>query len=173
MLQEAPCFLILDPHRCTGCTGFFRKRLACNPEHPQTRTGSSPKSASPAAADRPAYPVHPVNPCLFVFLTWMHRIYRIIVIHRLALVEGIEPVLSREPASPATTSHSVYPVHPVHRCSIAGPSRLICPVAYVRYAQHSVAALGFSVGQSAPPKPRRALRREGRSAATGSRPNMD
>ena len=23
MLQKAPCFLIFDSHRCTGCTGFF------------------------------------------------------------------------------------------------------------------------------------------------------
>ena len=69
---------------------FFRKRLACIPEHPQTRTGSSRRSASRAAASRPGYPVHPV-----------------------------------------------------HRCSIFGPSRLICPVAFARCAQNSDAAFSF------------------------------
>ena len=38
-------------------------QLACIPEHPQTRTGSSPESAPRAAASRPVYPVHPVHPC--------------------------------------------------------------------------------------------------------------
>ena len=52
-----------DSHRCTGCTGFFRRRLACVPGHPQIRTRSSPESASPAAASRPDYPVHPVHRC--------------------------------------------------------------------------------------------------------------
>ena len=65
--QKAPSFLVFDPHRCTGCTGFFRKRLASIPGHPQPRTGSSPKSPSCAGASRPAYPVHPVNPCWFFY----------------------------------------------------------------------------------------------------------
>ena len=43
---------------------FFRKRLACNPEHPQIRTRSLPEPASRAAASRSGYPVHPVHPCL-------------------------------------------------------------------------------------------------------------
>ena len=42
---------------------FFRKRLACNPEHPQARTGSPPEPASGAATSRPVYPVHPVHRC--------------------------------------------------------------------------------------------------------------
>ena len=50
-------------YRCTGCTGFFWRRLACVPGHPQIRTRSSPESASPAAASRPDYPVHPVHRC--------------------------------------------------------------------------------------------------------------
>ena len=45
-------------YRCTGCTGFFRRRLVCVPGHPQIRTRSSPESASPAAASGPDYPVH-------------------------------------------------------------------------------------------------------------------
>ena len=52
---------------------FFRKRLACNPGHPQARAGSSLEWAWPAAAFRPVYPVHPfvvlrapswINPCV-------------------------------------------------------------------------------------------------------------
>ena len=54
---------LFDSHRCTGCTGFFRRRLACVPGHPRIRTRSSPESASPAAASRPDYPVHPVHRC--------------------------------------------------------------------------------------------------------------
>ena len=39
-------------HRCTGCTGFFRKGLACNPGHPQASAGSSPEPASGAGNSR-------------------------------------------------------------------------------------------------------------------------
>ena len=41
---------------------------------------------------------------------------------------------SPKSASRAATSRPGYPAHPVHRCSIFGPSRLICPVAGVRWA---------------------------------------
>ena len=54
------CLIHIDAHRCTG---FFRRRLACVPGHPQIRTRSLPESASPAAASRPDYPVHPVHRC--------------------------------------------------------------------------------------------------------------
>ena len=42
---------------------FFRKRLARNPEHRQTRTGSSPQPASGAGTFRPVNPVNPVHRC--------------------------------------------------------------------------------------------------------------
>ena len=42
---------------------FFWKRLACNPEHPLTRTGSSAEPASRAGTSRPVHPVHPVHRC--------------------------------------------------------------------------------------------------------------
>ena len=51
---------------------------------------------------------------------------------RLACVPGHPQIRTRsspESASPAAASSPDYPVHPVHRCSIYGPSRLICPVA--------------------------------------------
>ena len=50
---------------------------------------------------------------------------------------------SPESAPRAAASRPGYPVHPVHPCSIFGPSRLICPVAFTRCAQHSDAAFGF------------------------------
>ena len=48
---------------------FFRKRLACNPGHPQVRTGSSPEPASGAGTSRPVHPVHPVHRCSYSRIT--------------------------------------------------------------------------------------------------------
>ena len=45
-------------HRCTGCTGFFRKRLACIPGNPQSPTAAAPWPASGLAVVYPGYPVH-------------------------------------------------------------------------------------------------------------------
>lgn len=47
-----PCLIHIDAQ------DSFRKRLASFPGHPQSRTGSSPKSAYRAEAFRPAHPVH-------------------------------------------------------------------------------------------------------------------
>ncbi len=58
---------------------------------------------------------------------------------------------SPKSASRPATSRPGYPVHPVHRCSIFGPSRLVCSVAGARCAQNPDAAFRFGVDHESIP----------------------